>query len=314
MTEGVLDLVRLLDEKPQLRALLESALEREREHEGEDWLGFQWHQVAGGSPAQCNRLVTEGVLRIGYRSRASTEYRLALLPELVREALELSLEVPEPVATEIPQDLFEVVEGHERAKRLLRAAIEAPRPVHVLLSGVPGTAKSLILDELCRLPEASGPWLLGNTSRAGLLGLLRESPCKYVILDEVDKGTAADLSTMLSVMETGLVAELKHGRRTQERRPVWVFAGCNYLRRLPAEFLDRCLKIHFEPYSTAEFRQVVEAVLVRRESCDPELAAEIATALARTKSRSPRDAVRVARLAAGDRRRALELAEEIGGH
>jgi Holliday junction DNA helicase RuvB len=284
----------------------------ERDGQGEHWIGWSWHEVRTPA-ARLNRLVTQGVVRIPYRSNSSTYYRLED-PDTVREALRVALlgvvvQVDEPAAVELPEDLFDVVEGMESAKRVLRLALEADRPVHVLLVGPPGSAKTVLLSEIARLP--GGRYALGGTTtRAGLVGyLLAEPGTRHLLIDELDKMDGRDLSALLSVMETGTVTRLQHGRQESERRAVRVFAGANDDRFAP-ELLDRFVPVRLEPYGDEQFERVAAAVLVRREGCDPELAQEIAHLMA-GRTNSVRDAVQVARLARGDRRLARELVEEV---
>jgi Holliday junction DNA helicase RuvB len=250
---------------------------------------------------------------VASRSRQYTHYRLRDAAA-VRQALTMA--VAGPVGTtasidlELPADLFDVVEGLEGVKHKLRLALEADRPVHVLLVGPPASAKTVLLDEIARL-EGSRYALGGTTTRSGLVSyLLGEPGCRRLVIDEQDKMDGRDLSALLSVMETGRVTRLQHGRWEQERRLVWVFGGANRDAQFPRELLDRYLRLELEPYGEDEFRRVVAAVLERREQCDPELAREIAQ-LTATRTNSVRDAVRIARMARGDRRLARQLVEEV---
>src|SRR5258708_5632004 len=160
---------------------------------------------------------------------------------------------------------------------------------------------------MARLPGGQA-WIGGTTTRAGLVGyLLAEPGVRFLCLDELDKMHTSHLAALLSVMETGRVSRLQHGHRETARRVVWVMAGANRTGRFPPELLDRFEVVELEPYPEALYRRVVEAVLVRREDCDPELARELAVATS-SGARSVRRAVRIARMAHGDRRLALQLA------
>lgn len=313
-TRDVLDLVAELERDPGLRGVLEDALgAHARATAPETWLGFEAGDVHA-APHLMRRLLAARVVDQTYRSRSTTCYRLADV-DAVREALRLACtdvrtEAADPETTELPADLFDLVEGLDPTKRMLRLALEADRPVHVLLVGPPASAKTLLLGDIARLPGARLA-LGGTTTRAGLTSfLLGEPNCRYLVLDELDKMAGDDLSALLSVMETGLVSRLQHGRQEQERRAVWVLAGCNREERLPRELRSRFLRIFLATYGAAEFRRVAAAVLERREQCDPEIAAAIAE-LVTTRTHDVRDAVRIARMARGDLRLARELVEEV---
>jgi len=314
ITRDLLLLVQAIEERPALRGILEDALRLEGEHAGDEvWGGFNTNQVHASS-AIAKQLILLRVFNEGYSSRSTVEYRLAD-PEGVRRALEMADadRVPEPEDGEIPPDLFEIVEGHERAKEVLWAAVRASRPVHVLLVGPPASAKSLFLAELERLP-GSRRVLGSTTTRAGIVSyLLAERGCRWLLIDEIDKADGRDLTALYGLMSEERVERLQHRHQEQERRPVWVFASANDAERLQAALLSRFAVLRIRPYeSEAEFRRVAEAVLVRREGADPELAAEIAARVAsRSRSHDVRDAVKIHRLCRGDRRRVEGFVEEL---
>lgn len=308
---AALEVLRALDRDPKLRAVLARMLELEEQNAHDPlWLGASWKDVGGGIDGRgLARLAYDGILRVSYHSNKSTDYRISD-PAAVREALAAdTVPAPKPERGAIPGDLFDVVVGLEGIKRTLRLAIEAERPVHPLLLGGPATAKSTLLMELLRLPR-SRLVLAGTMTRAGLVEFLLESECEYLVIDELEKGKGPDLSTLLSVMETGLVVQMKHGHREIERRLVKVFAAANRTAGLPSELLSRFLIQRLEPYGEDELRAVIEAVLVRREDCDPEFAREVA-ALVAPRTSDPRRARDIARLSRGDRRLARELAEQL---
>ena len=92
---------------------------------------------------------------------------------------------PEETA-EIPPDLFDIVIGHDDKKDIILRSIASDRPVPCLLHGSPASAKTLMLEELARLPGSK--FVLGsNLSKAGLFEVLFNERPKYLILDELDK-------------------------------------------------------------------------------------------------------------------------------
>ncbi|MDP3063822.1 MAG: hypothetical protein Q8O40_11535 [Chloroflexota bacterium] len=139
------------------------------------------------------------------------------LARLVREFLD-SLEVPEPpmseaegeVVPELPEDLFDVVVGHEKLKQLFVLSLRAPQPVHILLVGPPATAKSIFLMELERLPRSRYA-VGGSSSRAGIVDFIIEQKPRYLMIDELEKMDARDYSALLSLMGEGVVSRLKKG-------------------------------------------------------------------------------------------------------
>jgi holliday junction DNA helicase RuvB len=198
----------------------------------------------------------------------------------------------------LPPRLFDPVEGHEPAKRLLRRALLAPAPVHVLLVGPPGSGKTQLLQRIATLPNsryATGPTI----SSSGLFTYLLDHPAtRQLVIDELDKAAEPDLYMLLTLMESGKITRLQHRAIEEESRIVWVFAAANSDADFPAPLRDRFVRIPFAPYSEAEARAIIERVLVKREGVTPARARAIAAAVA-ARSRDPRDAVQVARLAPG---------------
>jgi MoxR-like ATPase len=184
--------------------------------------------------------------------------------------------------------------------------------VHVLLSGPYGCAKSLFLEELERLPGAV-PCSGATTTRAGIVdAVLRDSTIRYLLMDEGDRCGGEDLAALNRLMAQQRMDRLQYGRRDNERREVWVFMTANEPRRIPRATYDRFVHVEFAPYDTEEFRRVALRVLVQREGCDPELAAEIAQTVTH-RTGSVRRAVDIYRLSGGDRRRVPQLAEDVLG-
>ena len=312
-TWAVADLWALCDRYPGgggrngLGQALRAACDHEHEHlADENYLGWTWSDVRINSSVLHQALLS-GVIREDFHSRSQTTYRL-IDRDRVGEALSAYLVAPpatspadeEGTNPKLPKDAFDVIVGHDATKELLRRALAAPRPVHVLLSGPPATAKTLLLGDVARIPGAR--YALGSTTtKAGILDYLMAQPtCRVLVIDELDKGSLADYAALLSLMETGLISRLQHGRAEHERRQVWVIAGANKIDHLPAELLSRFAIRAIYPYSVREFETVATEVLVRREQVDPEVAREIARAL-RGHTTDVRTAVRCARLIDGSR-------------
>ena len=297
---------RNLAGNPTARRIAEKALELEDENVKKDhethaqypWMGFEWFDI----PAQTqvlNMLVVDGLLVTGgprgtFKSNSSQTYKLKD-PELARECLSQLKEISEGTEEgEIPDDLFDFILGHEDIKRLLWRSIGSERPVHVLLVGPPASSKSMFLGELARLPFSRFT-LGGGTSKAGLSDFLLEFRPRYIIIDEIDKMAAADMSILLSLMETGVVARLKKRMREIEKMKTWVFAAANRDERIWPELKSRFFTVHLTEYSDADFISISRAVLISREKVDPTLADYIASSLARF-TRDVREAIHFGRL------------------
>ncbi len=287
----------LLKERPEWALYLKNMVRWEQKHRGDkSWNGWVWQEVQ--TPITIvNSLITSQLVELVYKSRQGGAYRLAD-HDAVAAALEAADVIPsakEPVNVD---ELFDLVVGQDKAKQLIRYAIKAEAPVHCLLSGPPGCAKTLILSDIARLPGAE-MYVGSTTTKAGLVGLLLGVRPEILVLDEIDKMSESDMTPLLNLMETGMVTRLQHGVQQRVTLQTKVFAGANEPRRISQPILSRFAKFDFAAYSYREFVQVAQAVLMRREGLGPEMALHIATEVVKS-STDVRDAVRVARMARGD--------------
>jgi Holliday junction DNA helicase RuvB len=288
---------RMLLEFPEWRGHVAEMVGWQQSHPLRDqWDGFEWAEVH--TPVSIiSRMIARGVLDQRFHSHSSTRYALHDLDD-TRSAL-ASLNVPGIEDGEIDYDsLFNLVVGHDNVKKLVRLALKADGPVHCLLIGPPGTAKTLMLSDVGRL--AGAEFYVGSTtSKSGLVGLLLSVQPKFLVIDELDKMDDKDMSPLLNLMETGMVARLLHGKQERITIETKVFAGANDVRRISAPILSRFAKFDIAPYSPPQFVEVARAVLTQREGLGPEMALHIATEVV-DRSTDIRDAVRVARMAAGN--------------
>lgn len=260
--------------------------------------GFEWYQVHGDART-LNSLVTKRILEIRLKTNKSTTYRVVNLEALER-ALNDYQGISAPLAEEepeIPPDLFSIIVGHQDKKDILKRCIFSDQPVHALLWGSIASAKTLMLEELSRLPR--NKFILGSSlSKAGLYEILFNEKPKFLIIDELDKiDDAENLSALLSLMERGFISETKYRRHRKLRLKTWVFSSANRIDRTSPELLSRFLKLRFSDYSDPEFFEVTVIVLTEREKITSSLAAYIADKTLKVLgSRDVRDAVRISRL------------------
>jgi len=104
---------------------------------------------------------------------------------------------------------FENITGNDDIKRIINKAILSEQPVHVLLLGRPGCAKTMFLMEMMRRLKNSYLIVGSNTTKAGLVNQLFEKQPKYLLIDELDKMSSNDQVSLLHLMETGIISETK---------------------------------------------------------------------------------------------------------
>lgn len=260
--------------------------------------GFEWYAVHG-QPQTLNALVTKRVLSITLKTNKYTCYRLTC-----REAVEKALtdfsgliEVREEEVREVPGDLFDIIIGHRDKKEIIHRCLDAERPIHALFWGSVASAKTLMLEELRRLP--SSYFVLGSRlSKAGLFEILFQNRPRYLIIDELDKvDNQSDLAALLSLMERGHISETKYRRHRELDLVTWVMASANRVNKIPEELMSRFIPLRFRDYTPDEFIEVVVTLLTEREGLPDWLALHIAQAVLRIfRNRDVRDALQCARL------------------
>jgi Holliday junction DNA helicase RuvB len=285
MKEGDLELLGEI-------AKFENSVDMEKEYR----IGWSWRHVRVW-PATLSRLFKEGYLENAFRSNSYTGYRLSELGKTIALNEAQSTETSQNPKLELPNNLFEDIIGHDDIKELLKASLQAEKPVHVVLTGPPALAKTLFLWDIERAGGEKAIWLIGSaTSKAGLWDLIAERQPKILLIDELDKMNTADTAALLTMMEGGRLVRAKKGRELNLFNPLWVVAASNRLDMLSPELRSRFAIRRLNAYDRDEFLVVVRGVLVRKEGLSPELADEVARRLDGL-SQDVREAIRVARLA-----------------
>ena len=260
--------------------------------------GFEYDDV-GVPPWYLKKLSEIGVLKVVYRSNKHTNYDLAVpvgdLEAVLSEYLGGAQGTGQEQKPELPPDFLEVVEGYDDLKEIIKQSILNDEPVHILLVGPPGTAKSLILMEIERLPNTAFV-TMGTATKAGIRDVLLYRRPRYLIIDEIDKlNDVNDISVLLTLMESGRLVVTLHKMRVDAPMKVWVFAAANTTKGLPPELLDRFMVFKLKPYSKDEYIRIVTNVLVKRYGKDEELARYIAEKVSEYTT-SVREAIRYAKL------------------
>jgi MoxR-like ATPase len=171
--------------------------------------------------------------------------------------------------------LFDDIVGFEDVKGLFEKAIRAERPVHLLLCGPPASAKSLFMRSLTKLARSF--YAVGSSStKSGVFDYLFEYRLRYFIIDELEKMNKKDQTSLLNLMESGILTELKHKQQRTTQLKTWVFASCNSTDKLLPPLLARFRDIHFKLYTEEEFVEIVLNILDREEGIDGDIALLIA--------------------------------------
>lgn len=233
--------------------------------------GWSWDEVRV-SPQKLNKLVELGIIKYVYKSSKHKNFRLVDF-EFIESFFEKKEEIKE--ASEPKNvELFKYIVGYDDLKRLFKMSLESEKNIHILMIGSPATGKTLFLEDIHSAYPDSEFVIGSEASSIGLGMLLREKKPRILLIDEIDKILKSDdLSTLLSVMESGKTKRVKGDRITDMIEVnVKVFAAGNSAKRIPPELASRFLRFDLKPYTKEQFFEVSKNYLVHREDCDEDLA------------------------------------------
>ena len=129
---------------------------------------------------------------------------------------------------------------------------------------------------------------------------------KYLLIDELEKMSVTDQTSLLHLMETGIISETKVNKTRQMELKSWVFATGNSYARLIEPLVSRFLILTIPEYTFEEFIEIASRRL-RKENVNECTARLIAQKVwHELDSRDIRDVIKVARLA-NDSQRALSV-------
>lgn len=192
---------------------------------------------------------------------------------------------------------FEEIVGHDDIKQIFVKAILSKRPIHLLLVGSPGSAKTMFLTGIMRHEKPSYFIVGSNTTKAGLVNQLFERRPKFLLIDELEKMSTAHQTALLHLMETGIISETKINKTRHMELTSWVFATANSCQKIIEPLLSRFLVLKIPEYTFDEFSEIAVTRL-RKENIEDSTARFIADKVwNELGSRDIRDVIKVARLA-----------------
>ena len=202
----------------------------------------------------------------------------------------------ENIEYSMSDQLFNNIVGYNDVKRLFRMSLSSEKPVHVLLVGPPASAKTLFMLECIKL-ERSFFTLGSHSTKSGMIDYLFKDRPRYLIVDEIEHMPMKDQTALLSLMETGIIAETKYQKTRNTQMKTWVFATSNGTERMLTPLLSRFIILHFKKYKYENFREIAVHILAQEG-----ISSEIATACAdavwlKMKSKDIRDCIKIGRLA-----------------
>ena len=238
---------------------------------------FEWDEVQV-SYQKIKKWLLSDIVSLPYKSSKHKQYKFINIDETEKAIDDYNKiektknQTQDNKSIQITNDIFDCIYGMKDIKEMMQMALKADRQVHVCLWGPPATAKSLFLLEISRIEDAH--YVVGSSAtKVGLSEILMDHKPQLLLIDEIDKLAKHpdDLSVLLSLMENGLVKNVKHGKHNSVKLHTKVFAAGN-VSNLPAELDSRFLSLTLKEYSEQEFKKVAVYYLVKTEKTDNDLA------------------------------------------
>jgi MoxR-like ATPase len=209
--------------------------------------------------------------------------------------------------------IFDKIIGYEGIKRTFIRSLNSEEPVHFLLVGPPGHAKTMFLK--CIFEAFGGEEAFftvgGNASKSGLIEVLFDLRPKYLLVDEIEHLKPEYQSTLLSLMETGILTQTMHSKVRQIQLKTWVFATSNGTKKLSEPLLSRFRVMYLNEYSFSHFYEISVKKLLA-EGLDNKSAHEIAISVwQQLPNPNIRNCVQFGRLVKNERDIQMAIADEI---
>jgi len=196
----------------------------------------------------------------------------------------------------IDLNLFESIIGYDDIKKIFKMSLSSDKAVHILLVGPPASAKTLFMLEFLKL-ERSYFTLGSHSTKAGMIDYLFDFRPRYLLVDEIEHMPYKDQTSLLSIMETGIITETKSQKTRSTQLKTWIFATCNNKEKLLSPLLSRFIIFHLKSYNLSKFIEVSNGILIKND-VPFDVANEISHVVwNKLKSRDIRDCIKIARLA-----------------
>jgi Holliday junction resolvasome RuvABC ATP-dependent DNA helicase subunit len=114
-----------------------------------------------------------------------------------------------------------------------------------------------------------------NASKSGLIDVLFDMHPKYLLVDEIEHLKHEYQTTLLSLMETGILTQTMHSKVRHMHLKTWVFATSNGTKKLSEPLPSRFRVMYLNEYEFSQFYEIAVKKLLD-EGLDKKVADEIA--------------------------------------
>src|SRR5918996_224871 len=97
------------------------------------------------------------------------------------------------------------------------------------------------------------------------MSLISDKPVHNLLVDEIEHMPYKDQTSLLSIMETGILTETKSQKTRSTQLKTWIFATCNNKEKLLSPLLSRFIIFHLKPYNRSKFIEVSNGILLKND-------------------------------------------------
>jgi len=150
-----------------------------------------------------------------------------------------------------------------------------------------------------------------SASKSGLIDVLFDMQPKYLLIDEIEYLKPEYQTTLLSLMETGILTQTIHSKVRHTHLKTWVFATSNGTKKLSEPLLSRFRIMYLNKYEFSQFYEIAVKKLLA-DGLDKKAADEIAISVwAQLSHPNIRNCVQIGRLVKNDPDIEMAIADEI---
>lgn len=272
-------------------------------------------------PSRLYQLERRGFLDRVFDSRSKTMYSISDRDYIVDKVDQIYNQYQEGMRTVIhdfpteeelkDKEIFDDVVGYEDIKFIMRRSMASNDIVNILMSGPPGSAKTVFL--MCINKLSDSVYISGKpTTGPGFMDKMFDEEPRYMAIDELDQMDNSDQEILSEYTETGMVVETKGNGKTREMRTnTKTFAACNDTGDILDNIENRFVDLHFEPYTHEEFIEVCKHILPKNENKSEEESVKIAEAVWDLDGfGNVRKAIQASRLSKGDPEKVLSVLDD----
>lgn len=141
--------------------------------------------------------------------------------------------------------VFDSIIGYEGIKRTFPRSLNSKEPVHILLVGPPGQAKTLFLKCILETFGEKKTFFTvgGNSSKSGMIDVLFDMRPRYLLVDEIEHLKPEYQAALLSLTETG--KSLRSFKVSIENDNVYVQVDFQVVQAFPSFENLKDRQLHF---------------------------------------------------------------------